>query len=277
MAAAVFHSAPDLTYIRTMVLGASPHSPPMPGIGPDAWAPGPAHPVLCKSVVDVWRADLTASADELWATLDDEERARAARLLRERDRTLWIRARGVLRALLGRYLDEDPRTLRVVSDERGKPGLLDDAPDGSAPELDPRSAACSRVSFNLSHSGDVALYAFAAGVSVGVDVEVARRAIDEVAIAARTFGATEAERLRELDPETRRREFLRAWVRYEATLKCLGVGIGGTAAASGNSLPWIAELDMGPRGAGAVAVERAPREVRLWEWTQCPLVEPRAG
>jgi 4'-phosphopantetheinyl transferase len=187
-------------------------------------------------------------------------------MLSERDRKLWMRSRGVLRALLGRYLGKDPATLRFLASPYGKPALLDHAPEGSSPGPDPESSAVTRMQFNLSHSGGLALYVFAAGVSVGVDVELARRPIDEVAIASRTFGASEAERLRELDPETRRREFLRAWVRHEARLKCLGVGIGGAAAASGKSVPWIAELHTGPRGAGAVAADQAPRQLRCWLW-----------
>ncbi len=233
---------------------ASPPSPPTPGTAPEVWTPGPAHPLLCEGIVDVWRVDLTTTDGELCATLNDEERERAGRLLSEHDRRLWMRSRGTLRALLGRYLDEDPRTLRFGSGPHGKPGL------------DPRAAASPRVSFNLSHSADVALYAFAAGVSVGVDVEVARRAIDEVAIAVRTFGAAEAERLRELDPDARRSEFLRAWVRHEAQLKCLGVGIGGEGMVSAASRPWIAELGVSPGAAGAVAAEVAPRELRCWDW-----------
>ena len=69
---------------------------------------------------------------------------------------------------------------------------------------------------------------------VGVDVEVPRRAIDEVALAARAFGPAEARRLEGLDPAVRAQEFLRAWVRHEAQLKCRGTGIGGApAGASG--------------------------------------------
>jgi len=237
--------------------------------------PGPQRPRLGVGVVDVWRVDLTGALDELCELLSGAERERAGRLLSEHDRQLWMCSRGTLRALLGRYLDEDPRTLRFGSGPHGKPGLLDAASDGSAPDLDPRAAASPRVSFNLSHSADAALYAFAAGVSVGVDVEVARRAIDEVAIAARTFGTAEAKRLGELDPDARRSEFLRAWVRHEAQLKCLGVGIGGAdtvrdqgaaGARRGKSRPWVSQLDVGTRAEAAVAVDAAPQELRYWEW-----------
>ena len=65
--------------------------------------------------------------------------------------------------------------------------------------------------------------------AVGVDVEVARRPINEAALAARTFGPDEARRLAALDPVSREREFLRLWVRHEARLKCRGTGIGDAA------------------------------------------------
>ncbi len=60
---------------------------------------------------------------------------------------------------------------------------------------------------------------------MGVDVEVGRRSVEEIAVARSWLGAAQARRLEALDPAIRRREFLRAWTRHEAQLKCLGVGI----------------------------------------------------
>jgi len=106
---------------------------------------------------------------------------------------------------------------------------------------------------------------------VGVDVELARHLVDAVALAARAFGPAEAERLERLDPDSREREFRRAWVRHEAGLKCLGTGIGAAPAAeAGGGSPWIAELEMGERAAAAVAVTEAPSELRCWEWQATP-------
>ncbi|MGA2319509.1 MAG: 4'-phosphopantetheinyl transferase superfamily protein [Solirubrobacteraceae bacterium] len=241
----------------------------MPTNAQDSWAPGPDHPLLGDRAVHVWRADLTTLTDDLCGLLCSEERARAERVLRVHDRQLWMRSRGVLRALLGRYLDKDPSTLRFASGAHGKPALLD-AAAGSAAGPQPQPGGRARVSFNLSHSGGLALYAVTPTVAVGVDVELARRPVEVLAVAARTFGAAEAERLRALDPATREQEFLRAWVRHEAALKCLGVGIGGADAAGDESRPWIAELEIGPRAAAAVAVETPPGELRCWDWPPRP-------
>lgn len=245
--------------------------PPTSVIAKVPWTAGSDHPVLAERAVHVWRANLSAVADDVCGLLCEEEQERAESLVSEHGRQLWMRSRGVLRALLGRDLEQDPRTLRFATGAHGKPALLDDARGRPAPE----SAAAhegqmtqkpSRMSFNLSHSGELALYGFTTAGSVGVDLERAHRPVYAVAIAARIFGAAEAERLRELDPGDREREFLRAWARHEAKLKCLGVGIGGASELDAERGPWVAELEVGPDAAGAVAMEPAPRELRCWDW-----------
>jgi 4'-phosphopantetheinyl transferase len=222
-----------------------------PATAGDTWAPAPLAPRLAEGIVHVWRADLSAVSDELIELLCPEERARAERIVGESKRRVWARAHGVLRELLGRYLQENPRALRFTAGAHGKPALLD-----------------GPLRFNLAHSGQCALYALTEGISVGVDVEVARRPIDEVALATRVFGEAEAQRLQRLDPATREQEFLRAWVRREAELKCLGTGIGGASPSDGasNHGLWIAELDVGPRAAAAVAAPGDQHELRCWDW-----------
>jgi 4'-phosphopantetheinyl transferase len=212
-------------------------------------SPGPLRPSLADGAVHVWRAELTSAAADLGDLLCDEEHARAERIVNKRQGELWRRSRGLLRKLLGRYLELEPASLRFVLGEHGKP------------ELDRR-----RLPFNMSHSGELAVYAFSDAGAVGVDVEVARRPVNEVAIAARMLGEVEAQRLKELDPATRQREFLRAWARHEAELKCLGVGIGEGSAGRTTSRPWVVELELGLDAGAAVATERQARELLCWDW-----------
>ncbi len=220
----------------------------MPAGAERSWAPGPVRPRLTEGAVHVWRADLTALGDEVLEALCEEERDRAGRLLNTDEGKLWARSRGVLRALVGRYLQREPGALSFAAGEHGKPELLEE-----------------ELSFNLSHSVGLALYAFTSTGAVGVDVELARRPLDELALAARTFGPAEARRLEGLDPPLRKREFLRMWVRREAELKCRGTGFAG-AADSGAGELWIAELELGERAAAAVARSDAPRELCCWDW-----------
>jgi hypothetical protein len=131
-----------------------------------SWAPAPETAKATTGVVDVWRADLAGVGDELEDLLCPQERERAARIAPERsrgiaperNRILWARSRGVLRALLARYLDRDPRALRFVLGPHGKPALRGEG-----------------LRFNLSHSGPLMLVAVSAGRNVGVDVERPRK------------------------------------------------------------------------------------------------------
>jgi phosphopantetheinyl transferase len=135
---------------------------------------------------------------------------------------------------LGRYLQADPRALRFAAGSSGEPMLLGRVPRSPAVRL--RSRGAKVPSFNLSHSGPLALYAFAETADVGVDIEIARRPRDRVRIAARAFGPSHARRLERLAP----------------------VG--------GQSEPLAADLRIAPRAAAALAVRHVPREFRCWEF-----------
>lgn len=211
--------------------------------------------VVCAGVVDVWQADLTAIGGRPRELLCEEELARAARILPERKRTLWARSRGVLRVLLGRYLDCDPRTLRFVLGPHGKPALLRDDTE-----------SVEDLRFNLSHSGGLALYAMTVGQEVGVDVEVPRRRVDELALAARVLGREQARRLASIeDPVSRAQRFTRAWVAHEAAMKCLGLGLAPPAETLRDDL-WSTQLDVGPGATAAIAVAGGRCELRCREW-----------
>jgi len=230
---------------------------------PGRWMPAPAHPQLRPDEVHVWRADITEAGEGAEELLSPDERARAERILSEERRRAWTRAHGILRQLLGRYLGCDPRALRFSGGADGKPELLgDELPAAGSPAG--AASATAPLSFNISHSGHLVLYAFSAEQPVGVDVEIAGRPRDEVRLAARAFGPAAAQRLADMDPATRAREFRRAWVRYEAALKCRGTGIGHPAGVSAGPDPWIAELLPGQQAVAAVAAERPPRELRCW-------------
>jgi 4'-phosphopantetheinyl transferase len=262
------------------------------------WTPPPQRPRLVADGVDVWCAQLDdASADDaLAALLSDGERARAARFARAAAGRRWATARGILRSLLGAYAGADPRALRFALGEHGKPSLAagvgvgGEATGGGTTDGDASGGgttdrgatgggavaaaagdapASLDVRFNLSHSGDVALYAFALGREIGVDVELLRRPLGDVAqLAARVLGDAEAERLRAIEaPDVREREFLRVWTRHEAATKCRGTGIGAAQAAAPDAPPlWIVDLDPGPRGAAALALDGPSCELRRWRW-----------
>jgi 4'-phosphopantetheinyl transferase len=222
--------------------------------------------------VHVWRAELATVEDDLGRLLSAAECSHAEGIVSRRKRDMWIRARGLLRVLLGSYLGADPSMLRFAIGEHGKPALVANAPDARRTEGSPSGPLTTlprmtaSLSFNLAHSGTLALYAFVRERAIGVDVELARRPIDVLAIASRAFGSDRAQYLQTLEPGVREREFLRAWVRHEAALKCVGSGIGTGEPDSSREDLWVAELDVGCRAAAAVALERPPGELCQWDW-----------
>jgi 4'-phosphopantetheinyl transferase len=164
--------------------------------------------------VHVWRADLACGDSQLArleSFLDEPELTRARRFHFERDRRNFTAARGILRELLGRYLDCPPASIRFRAGPHGKPGL-----DEAAPALQ----------FNLSHSNGRALFAFSINREVGIDLEAGARLGDDwPGLARRIFSVREQEELARQPPESRREAFLNGWTRKEAYLKATGQGL----------------------------------------------------
>lgn len=170
---------------------------------------------LLEDEVHLWRVDLAtaAPAEQRWEQiLSADERARAARFHFPRDRQYFTAARALLRTILARYAASDPRELVFGYSEKGKPSL---SPSHSGTE----------VEFNVSHSGAVALFAFAKGRALGVDVEQVRENFDHEAIARRFFSEEEQRQLAVLAPSERYRGFFRCWTRKEAYIKAQGGGL----------------------------------------------------
>jgi 4'-phosphopantetheinyl transferase len=165
--------------------------------------------------VHLWRVDLAAvaKAEARWEQiLSADERARAARFHFARDRQYFTATRAVLRVILASYADSDPKELVFRYSDKEKPSL--------------NPAPCGRqVEFNVSHSGDVALLAFAQGRALGVDVEKVREDFDHEAIARRFFSVQEQRQLATLAPAERYAGFFRCWTRKESYIKAQGTGL----------------------------------------------------
>lgn len=153
-----------------------------------------------------------AIVGELAQCLSDTERQRASRFVFERDRHRFIVGRARLRHLLASRLGVQPDVVELIYGPRGKPALSPGFAD-----LDLR--------FNLSHSEDVAVFAFSRGREIGVDVEAVRELRDADEIAARFFSRRENEAYRALDPRDKPLGFFNCWTRKEAFIKALGDGL----------------------------------------------------
>lgn len=165
--------------------------------------------------IHAWHVALDREQEEIArfeSTLSDEEKARADRFHFQNDRSRFVVARGFLRALLGGYLQLSPAALEITYGEHGKPAL-------AAP------AVSSGLSFNVSHSASLAVYAISRNRNLGIDVEYVRPEAAGENIAERYFAAREFSELRKLPPEAKVRGFFNCWTRKEAYLKATGLGL----------------------------------------------------
>jgi 4'-phosphopantetheinyl transferase len=208
---------------------------------------------LAQDEVHLWRVELhaVAQAEERWQqVLSEDERARAARFHFLRDRQYFSATRAVLRMILGSYFDDDPKKLTFRYSDNEKPSL--------------NPASCGRqIEFNVSHSGDIALLAFAQGRAVGVDVEKVRSDFEHEAIARRFFSEQEQLQLAALLPEERYSGFFRCWTRKEAYIKAQGVGL---------SLPLDQfDVSLRPGDSNALLATRPDNnEAALWSLQDVP-------
>jgi len=170
---------------------------------------------LPEDEVQLWRVDLEAiGADESrWQrVLSPDELARASRYHFSRDRQRFVATRALLRTILASYLARDANGLSFCYSKKEKPSL------GPA-------HVESGVNFNVSHSGGIALLAFARRREIGVDVEQVRPDSDLKAIARRFFSAHEQNELDALPTEEKAEAFFRCWTRKEAYIKATGDGL----------------------------------------------------
>ena len=154
----------------------------------------------------------TATLDRLEATLAEDELARARRFISEQDRCHYVAAHGVLRNVLGRYLERAPQSIEFVRGPHGKPAIA--SSDSQHP-----------LRFNLSHSQGMAIIGVVLTREIGVDLELVRPEFASGEIATRYFSQGEVAELAKLPDELKAEGFFLCWTRKEAYIKARGEGL----------------------------------------------------
>ena len=210
--------------------------------------------------------------------LCDREQIRAEEYFFQKDRDRFVIARGVLRQILGSYLDLAPRRVPIVYGSRGKPMI--EAAEGIPP-----------LHFNIAHSHDLGLIAVARNCRVGVDLEWVRPEFEWMTVARRYFSPRELSGILAAPSRQQAEAFFAGWTRKEACLKAIGCGLtswpeetevstdqrGGAVllAAPREMLPvsrWrIVDLMPGEGYKACLVVESAEVRVKLWDWPGQPL------
>jgi 4'-phosphopantetheinyl transferase len=242
------------------------------------WSTPPDPLVLEREEVHVWRATLDLPAYRVQAleqTLAPDEGTRAQKYHFQKDRIHFIVARGLLRAILARYLDRDATALRFTYNEYGKPALVEEAGDDS-------------LSFNVSHSHGMALHAITRNWAVGIDLEWINKDIEPEQIAGRFFSPYEIAMLRSVPKELLIQAFFDCWTRKEAYIKARGMGLSlaldqfdvslvpglpaeilANREANQDIARWpLYELFPGEDYKAALAVEGKPVRLQYWQWSE---------
>lgn len=152
--------------------------------------------------------------------LSDDERARAARFVFERDRNRFVAGRGLLREILGWLLPAEPASLVFAYGDHGKPRLT-------------RPVGRRFLHFNVAHSDELIVCLVSAQDEVGIDLERIRPVQEAEEIAERFFSAREIAEWRAQPANRRWETFFKFWTRQEACVKAFGCGLGGLPGPAG--------------------------------------------
>jgi 4'-phosphopantetheinyl transferase len=167
--------------------------------------------VSAEPVVDLWLAMLDDFPVHERSCLASDEIARAERFVIPLAASRYAAARAILRQILASYADCHPAEVRLRQTASGKP-VWDDR------RLPP-------LHFNLSHSGDHALFAISPDSEVGVDLERREQDFLPLELAQTVCSPREIEDLTGYAGPEQRDAFYRLWTRKESCLKCLGIGL----------------------------------------------------
>lgn len=167
---------------------------------------------LDEGVVHVWKLhipDAEFAVKHLRTLLSEDEKERAARFRFEHLERSFATVRGVLRMILEKYTGNPADRIQLRYGEKGKPLLM----------------VPSRIQFNVSHSGDLAVFALTLDCDLGIDIEKIRPIPDRQEIASRFFCREEARELASLSTNEQERGFFLCWTRKEAYIKAIGDGL----------------------------------------------------
>jgi 4'-phosphopantetheinyl transferase len=224
------------------------------------WRTARGVPRLADNALHIWCAlasEHEPALQRYTRLLSADELQRAGRLRLPRHRERFIISTGLLRTLLGKYLDCRPESIQISRTLQGKPFL-------------PAAFSSAPITFNLSHSRDAVLFAVRLREPVGIDVEYMRDNLDFIALAERFLSVQEYRTISSLSGAQQKAAFYTCWTRKEAYLKATGKGLAGLseAAALENGLPSAGErwtvVDLTipePFYSGAVAFSGGPAKI----------------
>lgn len=225
-------------------------------------------PPLTQKSIHLWHFSIPSDFSDnsfLTTVLSNDEIQRGEQFAFTKDRAMFFFSRGVLRHLLSRYTAIPPDKIKFHYNPFGKPSLSN-------------SIFPFAVVFNLSHTADAIVLAFAGNRNLGIDIEKINLFSEWEDIANAFFLEEEKEYLYRLQPAKQLHGFFQIWTKKEALLKALGFGLGmglemlpkvpligeeaSVCITDHSSLTWtVRALDLPQGYAGAIAYQEGSVEV----------------
>ena len=224
--------------------------------------PGPGQRMLEQLIlqpgdVDIWVAVVAQVPDaglaaQFDAVLNDDERARHAKFLFEKDRRRYLLTRSLARYVLSRYVPIAPADWRFEATAFGRPVIANAQP------------AVAGLTFNISHSDQVVLLGITRDRQLGIDVEDRQRKVP-LDVAEHFFSESEVQQLRSLPAPLQPSRFLDFWTLKESYIKARGKGL---------SLPldqFCFDLtgDAPLRPHFDASLDDSPEHWTFWQWRPC--------
>lgn len=156
--------------------------------------------------------NLKPELPEIKSALSKSELETANKFKFNKDRERFIITRYLLRKILSNYLYIPPKEIQIITNQYGKPKL--------------DSELNNNIQFNVSHSGDFAIFAINLFNEIGVDIEKIDNTINHLEIADNYFSTDEIAYLNASTCQSEIAEkFFRIWTRKESLLKAIGIGL----------------------------------------------------
>lgn len=208
-----------------------------------------------------------------YGALTESEQRKSERFSSNRGRSRYVFAHGMLRTILGCYMNRSPREVGITHGPFGKPSLAE-------------PPAGHEITFSLSHSYDIVLCAFSLGRRVGIDVEHVRLIEGFRDIVENYFSPVERSAILSAPVEEQLNVFFRAWTRKECLLKACGAGFSfdlDRFSVPIEALPYfqnlgdiisthtswsICDVKLEPTYIASLAVEGGPCAVSHWSWNE---------
>jgi 4'-phosphopantetheinyl transferase len=143
--------------------------------------------------------------------LSQEEQERINKFKFQLLRGRQIVSRGLLRRFISKYISIDPKEVEFTYNKYGKP-LLNTKQNKV------------NLQFNISHSENLGIFAFAIKNSVGVDVEEVRELLNLEGMVELFMSQFEQRWFSEVAPVKRNEVFYNLWTVKEAFIKAIGTG-----------------------------------------------------